>query len=416
MSDEPTIGRFNSSSHSTINLFSSNPSSSISTEHTPVFASNILHSNNDGCSTISTGDSFEVLSPKETDSATMEAIESHFFEGVEKLLEVWFTESSGCSGEADLRKIPRECLTAMLAIVQCSIVSITSNSQVDAYVLSESSMFVSKRRFILKTCGTTTPLDCIKELTRLVHKFSGGYDTVEEIFYSRKNFQRPDLQKQPHRHFEQEVAILDRFFSDGAAYCMGSLNKDCWYIYTLNPLDRYVGEAVCSEADQTIEILMSDLDPAVMAIFHREHSRDGRDATKKSGIDRLLPDMKIDDYLFDPCGYSMNGVLQNEQEDCGLGEYMTIHITPEPQCSYVSFESNIPASSYLDIVQRVLNTFKPGKFILTIFATKTSKAAPSHNELKRCIRFGEWMRNDIQYCSFQDCDLTYAHFVRLLPT
>merc|ERR1711936_1434414 len=120
-----------------------------------------------------------------------------------------------------------------------------------------------------------------------------------------------------------------------------------------------------------------------MDIFHREHSRDGREATKKSGIDQLLPDMKIDDYLFDPCGYSMNGVLQNEHEDSGLGEYMTIHITPEPQCSYVSFESNIPASSYLDIVQRVLNTFRPGKFILTIFATKTSKAAPSHNELKR---------------------------------
>ena len=35
-----------------------------------------------------------------------------------------------------------------------------------------------------------------------------------------------------------QVAILDRFFTDGAAYCMGSLNKDCWYIYTLNPLDR----------------------------------------------------------------------------------------------------------------------------------------------------------------------------------
>ena len=36
-------------------------------------------------------------------------------------------------------------------------------------------------------------------------------------------------------------------------------------------LIRYVGEAAVSssEADQTIEILMSDLDPAVMAIFHR---------------------------------------------------------------------------------------------------------------------------------------------------
>ena len=30
----------------------------------------------------------------------------------------------------------------------------------------------------MKTCGTTTPLDCIEELTRLVREFS-GFDTVE---------------------------------------------------------------------------------------------------------------------------------------------------------------------------------------------------------------------------------------------
>ena len=39
---------------------------------------------------------------------------------------------------------------------------------------------------------------------------------------------------------------------------------------------------------------------------------------KKSGIDKILPCMKIDDYLFDPCGYSMNGILQNESVDYGL--------------------------------------------------------------------------------------------------
>ena len=52
---------------------------------------------------------------------------------------------------------------------------------------------------------------------------------------------------------------------------------------------------------------------------------------------------------------------------------MTIHITPEPEFSYVSFESNIPLTSYLGVIQRVLETFLPGKFILTIFANRVSK-------------------------------------------
>jgi hypothetical protein len=52
------------------------------------------------------------------------------------------------------------------------------------------------------------------------------------------------------------------------------------------------------------------------------------------------------------------------------GEYMTIHITPEAKFSYVSFESNIPQSSYMDVIARVLETFRPGKFIVTSFANK----------------------------------------------
>jgi len=333
---------------------------------------------------------------------------AHFFEGVEKNLEVWFTNSNGDTEHSDLRLIPRSGLEDLLSIVNCAIVSTTRNSRVDAYVLSESSMFISRRRFILKTCGTTTPLDCIEQLTRLVTEHA-KFDTVEEIFYSRKNFQRPDLQKPPHKNFSEEVKILEKYFGAGAAYCMGSLNSDCWYMYTMKDFSR---PSITSEPDQTIEILMSELDTEIMDIFHQHTSTTAKEAREKSGIDQLVPNMKIDDYLFEPCGYSMNGVLLNEKEDYGLGEYVTIHITPEPQFSYVSFESNIPAASYLSIVTNILNTFNPGKFILTIFATKTSVAAPSHQELKVCEQFGDWIRNDIQYCSFQDCDLTYAHFAR----
>lgn len=54
-------------------------------------------------------------------------------------------------------------------------------------------MFVSKRRWILKTCGTTTPLQCLEPLLEIVEKIA-GYTDVEELFYSRKNFKRPELQ------------------------------------------------------------------------------------------------------------------------------------------------------------------------------------------------------------------------------
>ena len=85
-------------------------------------------------------------------------------------------------------------------------------------------MFVSKRRWILKTCGTTTPLQCLEPLFEMAEQL-GGYTDVDELFYSRKNFKRPDLQVSPHRGFEEEVALLDTFFDDGRAYCLGSVNK-----------------------------------------------------------------------------------------------------------------------------------------------------------------------------------------------
>lgn len=62
------------------------------------------------------------------------------------------------------------------------------------------------------------------------------------------------------------------------------------------------------EPDQTIEILMTDLDVNILSIFTKEECADAKDATVRSGIHKILPGMIIDDYLFEPCGYSMNGV------------------------------------------------------------------------------------------------------------
>lgn len=391
----------------------------------------------------------EDLSNSSSSSSSRE--DMHFFEGVEKLLEIWF-EPNPSNKNADLRKIPRPMWDALLKTVRCEIISFTRNEQIDAYVLSESSMFVSKRRWILKTCGTTTPLQCLEPLLRLASEIA-GYGEIEDLFYSRKNFKRPEMQVSPHRGFEEEVAFLDSFFEDGRAYSLGAINRDCWHLYTLSRggggsankqmLNNFtnnnnnnnhninhhhhhnmsnnghaqqlqttqsakmnlIESLQLPDPDQTIEILMTDLDPKVMAVFTKDVCRTALEATQRSGIHKLIPGMVIDDYLFDPCGYSMNGVSKS-------GCYMTIHITPEPDFSYVSFESNVASSSYGDLIARVIDTFQPGKFIVTVFANKTSPAANVSRELEHLGTIDQWKRRDIQFSRFPTYDLTYAQYCK----
>ena len=51
-------------------------------------------------------------------------------------------------------------------------------------------------------------------------------------------------------------------------------------MYTLNPLDKYLSGRADVEPDQTIEILMTDLDPKVMQLFTKNQVKNGHEATK----------------------------------------------------------------------------------------------------------------------------------------
>lgn len=103
--------------------------------------------------------------------------------------------------------------------------------------------------------------------------------------------------------------------TDGAAYCMGRMNSDCWYvghssmdffffglyrIYFKLPfvlfrnyfllLYRYLytldfpETRVISQPDQTLEILMSELDPAVMDQFYMKDGVTAKDVTRVSSF------------------------------------------------------------------------------------------------------------------------------------
>ena len=82
-----------------------------------------------------------------------------FFEGQEKLLEVWFKPKDGHThkgkhphkdSKKGLRAIPEHTLTEILETAKCCILDSYHGNFMDSYVLSESSLFVTAHRIILK--------------------------------------------------------------------------------------------------------------------------------------------------------------------------------------------------------------------------------------------------------------------------
>lgn len=388
--------------------------------------------------------------------------------GPEKLLEVWFAPSAnqlGSAMPAGLKAVPEEIWKDMLDLVNCQVLSIVASDDVDAYLLSESSMFVWPHKLILKTCGTTTLLSGLPRILEIAALFAGFPKAAASrglgvaaapyrVFYSRKNFLFPDRQRGPHRSWRDEVRTMDRLFLNGSAYMIGKMNGDHWYLYLTEPhtlltppgspkLDENFPETetkvlnvpeiaavpgAADEHDETLEVLMTDLDEQNAKQFYLDHATSvaekryrnfdrengsehvdvfsntssdmsdidsegsqilppeltteghalGTVVTESSGLSDVypkekFPESRIDAYLFTPCGFSANGVIPSPDRKTGT-HYFTVHVTPEPHCSYASFETNVPHSqngqTTADIIQQVVDIFQPGRFSVTLFEAK----------------------------------------------
>ena len=362
----------------------------------------------------------------------------------------------------------------MLDLVSCKVLSIVESEDVDAYLLSESSMFVFPHKLILKTCGTTTLLCGLPRILEIAAIF-GGYARSPlhmaknaaiaaapyRVFYSRKNFLFPDRQRGPHRSWRDEVKSLDKLFLGGSAYMIGKMNGEHWYLYLTEPntlltppaspgdfdspgdldtetkilslptsITNVKQAGICEAEDETLEILMTDLNEENAKQFYLDHAstvaetqyRDTRSGSSSDdlvdvfsntssgngdfasdgepypeeltteghalgtivsdfcGLSEVYPKSKfpgsrIDAYLFTPCGFSANAVVPAPDSKKGT-HYFTVHVTPEPNCSYASFETNVPAlqsgRDTAEVVSNVVDIFKPGRFSVTLFEAKTT--------------------------------------------
>eukprot|EP00899_Mesostigma_viride_P000597 jgi/Mesvir1/10538/Mv21773-RA.1 len=296
------------------------------------------------------------------------------FEGYEKRLELAFRlPSSG----ATLRDLTRTQLDEMLRVAECTIISQLSNAAFDAYVLSESSLFVHPSVLILKTCGTTALLKAAPVILQMARAL--GLE-VKRVMYSRGSFLFPEIQPFPHCSFDLEAAFLEEHFGHlsggSSAYLLGNaLGGDRWHVYVAH--EEGHGEESETEA-LTVEICCTDLHVDKAAQFFRSaHADQGGDGallaqhvTRSSGVSSLLPQAAIDAYLFEPCGYSMNGMEG--------AAHSTIHITPEAGFSYASLELGGYGGDVLarmDVLAKAIEIFHPGRISIAI--TAWGKGVPS---------------------------------------
>eukprot|EP00271_Cylindrocystis_brebissonii_P008656 TRINITY_DN23128_c0_g1_i1.p1 TRINITY_DN23128_c0_g1~~TRINITY_DN23128_c0_g1_i1.p1 ORF type:complete len:942 (+),score=228.61 TRINITY_DN23128_c0_g1_i1:548-3373(+) len=331
------------------------------------------------------------------------------FEGFEKRLEVEFGVCGG-KGEgvlpwsaatidgtsagggpiikAGLCSIPREELDAMLNEAACTIVSCLPNKFFDSYVLSESSLFVYPNRVVIKTCGTTKLLRAIPQLLESAAKVGL---LPRRCKYTRGSFIFPEAQPAPHDSFTSEAKLLDKHFGHlsggGKAFVLGNaLRFPNWHVYVADS-DAASGSAKLHSSGAgtamrggaveapiyTLEMCMTKLDPKVASQFYQDAKFPSAAAcTKASGIGELLPKSQIDDFLFEPCGYSMNGIEEKA--------HSTVHITPEDGFSYASFEAMGYADSAVNLgklVKKVAATFKPGSFSVSLHCNGVPKEAGS---------------------------------------
>jgi len=280
--------------------------------------------------------------------------DSSFFEGPEKKFEI--LTSPRCPS---FRSYGRARWEAIVRIAGAEILSHISNSHCDSYLLSESSLFVWDYRVLMITCGRTTLAHAASQLLEGLKP-----EDIEFFIYERKNEHFPELQK---LSFKDDVELL-RGFIEGETHRFGQIEEHHVYLFQMKSTHTP------DPSDRTLEILMHGIDPEVSGLFinnslEGQHQKDWIRETLE--VRELFPGFVIDDYLFEPHGYSLNAIKGNF--------YYTLHVTPQSEGSYVSFETNYCThGKSKEMAEKILKMFKPEHSDVLFFSPDKQKL-PLHS-------------------------------------
>ena len=259
-----------------------------------------------------------------------------FFEGSEKKAEI-LIDSKQISLLDDIND---EFWSALVDCSQAKILSSISNEYCKAFLLSESSLFVWKDRILILTCGETQLVKAVEYFIQNI-----GAQTIKHLNYQRKNEYFSNAQPSC---FGDDIKLINLLLP-GKAYRFGEMDSHHNYVFHLD------NDFIADKDDITYELLAYQI--SAQASQHLMQEKLTRQEIREFlRLDSLLPNFIIDDFVFSPYGYSLNAIYQQK--------YLTIHITPQMDSSYISFDSNI---NLLELAPTLIDILAPKSFDLMCF-------------------------------------------------
>lgn len=233
------------------------------------------------------------------------------FEGTEKKLELEVKDG-------DLRVLEPSFWEAVCAAARSKILSCMVTDSVQARLLSESSLLVTKNRLTMITCGRTT---LAQAACRLIREL--GSSRIRSLAYERRSEWYPGQQLSSFAGDAEELAT----WIPGESHHLAAAS-DRYVSAFYYDCDAYPSSSV---RDWGVDLRMYGARGRYCPLF-AGGVEDGRQMRRRRTVlEVLLPDWQLDEFGFRPCGYSCNAIRDSD--------WATLHVTPGSQGNYLGFHA-----------------------------------------------------------------------------
>ena len=248
-----------------------------------------------------------------------------FYEGTEKRLLI-------CTHSLNLFDFDDQFWQQLVVNCGAEILSSIQNTQLKAYLLSESSLFVWQDKLLLITCGNTQLVRAALFLQQQLTK-----QQISTLIFQRHQALKPQLQSS---NFQQDRLLLEKQFKGQQQHWRDSYQGDLFVFGEISEKN------ITTQSIHVLHGLNGQL-----ATQLQTETLDKQQILEKLKLDLFFDNLMIDHFSFEPKGYSLNAI-------CGQ-DYLAIHLTPEQLSTYLSIETSFSIEQCADFIGYLKQIFLP---------------------------------------------------------